>query len=50
LAMVFLDKKVDIKLKTNQVITCNYTSRNKECILQACPYFGKKDSPVTGKK
>jgi hypothetical protein len=38
-AIEFLDKNMNIKLATNQKIKCRYVSRNKECILQECPYF-----------
>lgn len=41
-AVEFLDKRMNIKLNGNPVIKCQYIARNKECILQACPYFGKK--------
>jgi hypothetical protein len=41
-AVEFLDKRMNIKLKTDPAIKCQYIARNKECILQACPYFGKK--------
>jgi hypothetical protein len=40
-AIEFLDKTLDIKLVTDQTIRCRYVARNKECTLQACPYFGK---------
>jgi hypothetical protein len=41
-AVEFLDEKMNIKLKGDPGIKCRYVARNKECILQACPYFGKK--------
>jgi hypothetical protein len=45
-AIDFLDKTMDIKLVTDQTIECRYVARNKECILQDCPYFGKKTPSV----
>jgi len=38
-AMEFLEKRMDIKLKTNRAIKCGYTARNKECIKEACAYY-----------
>lgn len=38
-AMEFLGKTLDITLVTDQSMMCRYVSRNKECILQDCPYF-----------
>ncbi len=45
-AVEFLEKRMNIKLKTNPAIKCRYMARNKECTFQACPYFGKKASAV----
>ena len=41
-AVEYLDKIMNVKLKANTGVKCQYTARNKECILQACPYFGEK--------
>jgi hypothetical protein len=41
-AIEFLDKTLGVSLVTDQTIKCRYMARNKECILQECPYFGKK--------
>ncbi len=39
LGMEFLEKNLNIKLKTNTDIKCGYVGRNKECIKEACPYY-----------
>ena len=38
-AVEFLAKRMDIKLKINGKIKCDYTARNRECVKQACPYY-----------
>jgi hypothetical protein len=38
-AIEFLDKNMNIKLKTGQIARCRFVARNKECTLQECPYF-----------
>jgi hypothetical protein len=49
-AVEFLDERMNIKLKGNPATKCRYIARNKECLLQECPYFGKKgDKPGTNK-
>jgi hypothetical protein len=38
-AVEFLKKRMDINLKINQKIKCQYIARNHECIKEACPYY-----------
>jgi len=38
-AVEFLKTRMGINLKIKKGIKCQYVKRNKECILQDCPYF-----------
>jgi hypothetical protein len=38
-AVEFLKNRMDIKLNINKKIKCQYISRNRECIKEACPYY-----------
>jgi hypothetical protein len=39
-AVAFLKTRMDIDLKINRDIKCRYVGRNRECIHEACPYYG----------
>jgi len=40
-AVEFLKKKMDIDLKIKENVKCRYVARNRECIKEACQYYGK---------
>jgi hypothetical protein len=41
LATEFFEKRMNIRLDRSENIQCRYMSRNNECILGECEYFGK---------
>ncbi|MBN1161268.1 MAG: hypothetical protein JXA17_04920 [Dehalococcoidales bacterium] len=38
-AVEFLKTRMDIHLDLNEKVKCHYTTRNRECIKEACPYY-----------
>jgi len=43
-AVEFFKNKLDISLDTGKLVSCNYSSRNKECIKDECVYYSELES------
>ena len=43
-AAQFLADRLDISLNTGKLVSCNYSSRNEECIKTECAYYSELES------